>query len=1009
MFARECKTLSQEEMRKRLYQTFKNKGVLDSLKTQLRNQLIHELKHQAFGGGPAYSSEDLHKDSLLHKASNSLVVDHLARCGYEYSLSVFYPECGLEKEKVFTVDELLQLMQINPKSTLYKTLRANLHDRNGKGLLFQMITEMTNYTLHKESRDADTQTLATSSYKESIVEKFQFIDEQFQEMYPKRPKFESLEGKLSLYRREMEEQLQMEMSQKLQHFKDIEIAKIKLKEKEKSQKEIAECRRELEKAYQLKLDGLVSREKNATERIQRQQEVETKEMYSQRQALLKDVELVRRREVDLRQRMEDFELAKKLQEEKNKSVDDLLRKRELEVRNIEDIFEQKLKNELLRHQIKLKEEYLMRTQKVSADEGRNKDEAARLREEAIVMNLKKQEMGKAISRTQDLEIEVDALKVQLSLLTRQNNNLTERLKETIDYPLILAEKVEFETQNKVLKQQLDDVRKENQLLREGARQPVIECASLQEELKRLLNARQFDQEEFKIQRDIMEKRLQTEVEKCAALKMQLVNSEDSARRLSAEVEQLEFQLRHTRQAFEKEVYRNPKPSLLDRSVLDLTSNRTVSPYIFVDKAVLKSQLVLDPSVETGGTFNSHYRHSSRTRSSSPDSDFEFVANTKAIIKELEKDAEFLDEAYRLYQERLIQGADIESISQSTAPPTRRQFNMASAASLPRVNFFDDNLTPQQQILLNRLKTQRYDGLMTAEDDRHIITSKISSQRRLSSTPVSKVEQNSSEKETALSEVTDHNGSFIPSPHHSPNQQLSPIPNVNQSAALNSNVPPPLCTETEKDLAFSVHKLTESDPDELTDNLRPKTLHFEDLNHSNSSLQEDIPEQLECDVSYPLEHLIQDNPINTNVPGTVSPQLDSSKTSSEKSINHEGTEERSNQTDTPSDSGDQQEEYHSLEKENDPMENLMMEPNLSEAEGKKSEENLWLNEPEEVGTSAKIGVSPLDKYIQMLSENRVEEQSEKVVKESFEELSLVEQLSNESITALSHGEADDDFW
>lgn len=39
---------------------------------------------------------------LLISASNSLVADHLHRCGYEYSLSVFYPESGLEKDKVST-------------------------------------------------------------------------------------------------------------------------------------------------------------------------------------------------------------------------------------------------------------------------------------------------------------------------------------------------------------------------------------------------------------------------------------------------------------------------------------------------------------------------------------------------------------------------------------------------------------------------------------------------------------------------------------------------------------------------------------------------------------------------------------------------------------------------------------------------------------------------------------------------------------------------------------------
>lgn len=38
--------------------------------------------------------------SLLIGAANSLVADHLGKCGYEYSLSVFFPESGLAPEKV---------------------------------------------------------------------------------------------------------------------------------------------------------------------------------------------------------------------------------------------------------------------------------------------------------------------------------------------------------------------------------------------------------------------------------------------------------------------------------------------------------------------------------------------------------------------------------------------------------------------------------------------------------------------------------------------------------------------------------------------------------------------------------------------------------------------------------------------------------------------------------------------------------------------------------------------
>ena len=59
----------------------------------------------------------------------------------------------------------------------------------------------------------------------------------------------------------------------MQHFREVEVAKIKMDEKARSQKEISELRRELEKAHQAKSEALTSRERNAIQRLQKQQEV----------------------------------------------------------------------------------------------------------------------------------------------------------------------------------------------------------------------------------------------------------------------------------------------------------------------------------------------------------------------------------------------------------------------------------------------------------------------------------------------------------------------------------------------------------------------------------------------------------------------------------------------------------------------------------------------------------------------------------------------------------------
>ncbi|XP_040317463.1 oral-facial-digital syndrome 1 protein homolog [Herpailurus yagouaroundi] len=125
--------LSQDELRKKLYQMFKDRGVLDTLKTQLRKQLIHELMHPVLNGELQPQSVPVEGSALLTDVSNALVADHMKSCGYEYSLSVFFLETRLAKEKAFTVQNLLQLLKINPESSLYKSLISGFDNENKIG------------------------------------------------------------------------------------------------------------------------------------------------------------------------------------------------------------------------------------------------------------------------------------------------------------------------------------------------------------------------------------------------------------------------------------------------------------------------------------------------------------------------------------------------------------------------------------------------------------------------------------------------------------------------------------------------------------------------------------------------------------------------------------------------------------------------------------------------------------------------------------------------------------
>lgn len=106
---------------------------------------------------------------------------------------------------------------------------------------------------------------------------------------------------------------------------------------------------------------------------------------------------------------------------------------------------------------------------------------------------------------------------------------------------------------------------------------------------------------------------------------------------------------HSTAALENEVLRNPKPSLVDRSVLELSADKLVPPDIYVDRAVLKGKMGYDDVYEPGVPLPGH----KSAWSEPPDSDMELVTEAKARIQELQKEAETLEEAYRNYQQRAV--------------------------------------------------------------------------------------------------------------------------------------------------------------------------------------------------------------------------------------------------------------------------------------------------------------------------------------------------------------------
>ncbi|XP_068428160.1 centriole and centriolar satellite protein ofd1 [Clinocottus analis] len=1057
-------TLSPDELRKRLYQTFKNKGVLDTLKTQLRNQLIQELKHPPLTRGEPFPRTVLVKsEPLLVSACNSIVADHLRTSGYEYSLSVFYPESGLCKDKVVMSADLLQLLKINPESALYRSLSPN-EGNSYKGFLINLLKHLTHHNTRSLCHDADTQTTSIASYGESLVEKMKIIDKEYESFNYSGDKWFSYQSKLAAYRKEMEQQLKTEMNTKMQHFKDVEIAMVKMEEKAKFHKEFDKQKQELERTYEMKAKALIEREKNAIDRLQKQQEIEEKNLYMQRQSVLKEIETIRNRENELRMRMETFEKTCQIHEEKIKTTDDLLRRRELAVKTMEDTYDQKLKNELSRYQLELKNEFIKRTEKLTDSENRNKVETVRIQKESIVINSQLEEHSRACSELRRLQVELDTAQQQISLLTQQKELLRERLETTSDYPSLKSEKAELHGQLRLLKKQLEEAQEENRLLHADLGRPSKEQLALQMELRRLQSTRSLDEEEFLNQKQVLQAQLQSEVDRCAQLKAQLIECEERSQWMTNHIEEIKMQLRQTQQALENEVLRNPKPSLVDRSILELGTDKLVPPDIYVDRGLLRATAGYDGVCEASGPLRGH---KSPWRDS-PDSDMELVAEAKARIHELQKEAETLEEAYRNYHQRAVhptvshnlplghlshflshrpdsplrkQGThhshthstNKSKVSQRPlSPPTTRTlssepYNTRTEPPVqPKVTFLEDHNQPQSTVFSDHSFHSLTESLFLR--DGHHQDAKGSPSRRLSSTPHSfsrKKPQGEIAEEAVECPIAFPELSFdrqLPHALHNEvvttgdsSSELSPprSPQL-KSTAREQSSPPKL---------QPVFSSSESSP-------QPEIICLEDLTGILSE-PDHIPELL-LDTAIPLYEEAPDSPA---VPRPQDLPEDPMDLQGQAEVPHVSGECAREENEEDEDQRWERERKERLEKrqreqeeareqelqelerlENEELLQEMEQPGLEkeeeeETETKKRDEEQT-QEADSDGEESK-DKNPLQKYMKMVLKAREKQHAESPGRQeaahtSPEAKSLSEDKDN-SVASYSHKEEDDDLW
>ena len=96
--------------RQKLYENFKESGLLSKLKTSLRTNLLERLQKPSQKEAKDDSNKPLY---LRDKFLACVVSEYLQKSNKEYSLSILLPESNLEEEDCLNFNELSEIINLN--------------------------------------------------------------------------------------------------------------------------------------------------------------------------------------------------------------------------------------------------------------------------------------------------------------------------------------------------------------------------------------------------------------------------------------------------------------------------------------------------------------------------------------------------------------------------------------------------------------------------------------------------------------------------------------------------------------------------------------------------------------------------------------------------------------------------------------------------------------------------------------------------------------------------------
>ncbi|CAF0780124.1 unnamed protein product, partial [Didymodactylos carnosus] len=439
-----ARTMSGKELRIKLFDLMKMKGIIDNVKSNLRKGLIDELRRV-----DQFRPASVSGPSVLVRAVNTLIVEHLKICNYDYTTSVFIPEAQLNDYKSMSNDEIFQLLNISKESAFYKKIKSDLlASENKNNLLLTFISSIYSYlpnstqsTSCQTSYDLWTGSVAGNTlgilnenihsskggFELESYEKLSTLDLMYNSRQQDETKHLSTEEKLLLFQKRIEQKLQDEFKQQVDQFRLNEIKKIHQEERLKCQMELQSLKKELEHAYQSKHETLSEKELRISDRYKAELEGEKRDLYVQRQTFLDELKSMKLRETEFQRDLELRERAITLEADRIKRLEADMSKRESILKNTEIFIDQQVQTKLSKLRFEIEQQLMERNKSLQILEIKNQEESKRLAEERLICEQSKMELTQCRKQLSQVDsVDYFSIREEYAILKSQMGNTTNR-------------------------------------------------------------------------------------------------------------------------------------------------------------------------------------------------------------------------------------------------------------------------------------------------------------------------------------------------------------------------------------------------------------------------------------------------------------------------------------------------------------------------------------------------------------------------------------------------------